>query len=133
MIIAARNFLHESTATKDFVPMNVLAPLAECVKLKLVRFAAKCFRLSNHAGKNTVRLSVTTNHDVKNNETEVHQIFLDFGADFDDFKFRAADFVHVAGLNHAGELVAGVHDASIAQFGKSHRSDKKSRPREQSA
>ena len=65
MLIAAKNFLHESTAIKDFVPMNVPATLVGCVKLKLVRFAAKCFRLPNHEEANIVRLSVTTNHGEK--------------------------------------------------------------------
>lgn len=75
MLIAAKNFLHESTEIKDFVPMNVPAMLVECAKLNIVRFAAKCFRLSNHAEVNTARLSVTMNHDGKNSLPSLRRRF----------------------------------------------------------
>ena len=54
------------------------------------------------------------------NVSEVHQVLLDFGADLDNLKLSARNFINVAGLNHASQLIAGVHNASIAQFGKSH-------------
>ena len=52
----------------------------------------------NGAFEQLTRAAIELDRDV----SEVHQIFLDFATNFDDLEFRAADFVNVAGFDHAG-------------------------------
>ena len=113
----ARNYRSFAFETEPRAVRNLLINFINCEFVAGLNFGnGFCFDVQT-AFENVTRTTVEFNCDV----SQVHEIFLNFTADFDNFKFGVADFVNVARLNHVGEFVARVHNASVTKFGQSHR------------